>query len=562
LLVGLLFSAWASWKISQQVELEARSSFTLRVYELQSSLAMQFQRYEDILFGVAGLYRADHEVSPAEFEAYAAALNISRRYKALSSFNYAEYFDESQRTQFAEAYEQAIGSVENIPLILAPDRDEHMVITRTAPKGAPGLGFDLMSTSHRIPKHINFPISAGLFRRNIPVSSGLPIKERGGIHPALAMRLGVFKSDGVSAPRLMGTVGLTFRIADFFEEALPLIVDSRMTYRVENIGRTDGTVYQPPVAIYTNHEKEDPLAGNRGAENIFKASFIQPFGGALLRVELSEDKASFIGNRANALPFFVFATGLLFFGLSATVIRILLSRKIKLKTDIKLKTEQLEREVLRAKRLERELADTVEEERRRIGYELHDEIGQRLTGMSLGFQALSKQLQSVSSDLSDQAAALEANTSEAIASVRKLTHGLIPVPHGPTGLRTALEQLAATACTNATQCIFDFDDPVDVNDENVAANLYRIAQEATNNALKHARAKKIIIRLDYEEGKVTLTVTDDGIGFQCDDYGLMWTHSSAGAGLRIMTHRASVINFSLQVESYRRRGTTIKVQEC
>ncbi|GAB3537714.1 hypothetical protein GCM10027343_01570 [Noviherbaspirillum agri] len=552
-------SGWASWKISEKIESEARSAFMLRAYELQSSLAMQFQRYEDLLFGAAGLYRADHAVSRAEFAAYAAALNIGARFRALSSFNYAEYFDRSQREQFARAFPGSVGSVESASLKLASDRDEHMVITRTFPDDAPGLGYDLMNNGHRLGKHVSFQLSGSLYRRNIPVSSGLPLLAPGATRPALALRLGVFTLNGTDIPRLVGTVGLAFRIADFFQEAAPAFADGRLFYRVENIGRVDGTAYNPPVEIYTNAGQQH-LTGTPG--DLYKTSFIQPFGGALLRVELIKDQASLVGNRVTTLPFFVFATGLLFFGLIATIVRVLVHRKFELAAAVNKKTMELEKEILRAKQLERELANSVEEERRRIGHELHDEIGQRLTGLSLSFKALSEKLRPTSHELSAHAANLEENTRETIASVRALTHGLVPVPQEPDGLRIALEQLATAASTPATQCTFDFDDPVDIDDANVAANLYRIAQEATNNALKHAKATQVTIRLDEVDGKVTLSITDNGVGFERDSHGVMWRNSTAGAGLRIMRHRASVINYTLHVDSCLDRGTTIRVQEC
>jgi signal transduction histidine kinase len=235
----------------------------------------------------------------------------------------------------------------------------------------------------------------------------------------------------------------------------------------------------------------------------------------------------------------------------------------ELSAAITLQTANLVREIDRARQLERELAGAVEEERRRIGHELHDDLGQRLTGMSLSFKVLSETLHSVSSDLSAQAQALEKHASEAISSVRGLAHGLMPVPAGPGGLRLALEQLAASVSSlHGMRCMFDFDDPVEIDDPDVATNLYRIAQEAVNNAVRHAHATEATIRLDDEDGKVTLTVADNGIGFQHDQRDGTQPVQVAGAGLRIMSHRASVINYALTVETFYGRGTAIKVQQC
>jgi signal transduction histidine kinase len=183
--------------------------------------------------------------------------------------------------------------------------------------------------------------------------------------------------------------------------------------------------------------------------------------------------------------------------------------------------------------------------------------------MSLSFKALSETLHSVSADLSAQAEALERTTSEAIISVRGLAHGLMPVPAGRGGLGAALEQLAAgVSSTHKMRCVFDFNDPVDIENDIIATNLYRIAQEAVNNAVRHSRATVVKIRLDDEHGKVTLSVRDNGIGFPSDCRTETRAVQVAGSGLRIMAYRASVINYTLTVDSTFGDGTTIRVQEC
>jgi signal transduction histidine kinase len=262
------------------------------------------------------------------------------------------------------------------------------------------------------------------------------------------------------------------------------------------------------------------------------------------------------------LPFAVLAGGLLFFGMAGALSRRTLERNLELTHAIGVQTMELAREVDRAKQLERELTHSIEEERRRIGFELHDDLGQRLTGMSLSFRALSETLHSVSSDLSAQAEALERNTSDAISSVRGLAHGLMPVPGGRGGLAVALEQLATSVTSPNTVCVFDFDEPVDIASDTVATNLYRIAQEALNNAIRHARATVVKIRLDDHYGKVKLIIRDNGVGFPQDRGDDAVAVQVSGAGLRIMAYRASVINYTLKVDSASGDGTTITVQEC
>jgi signal transduction histidine kinase len=362
----------------------------------------------------------------------------------------------------------------------------------------------------------------------------------------------------------MGTAGIGFNVEEFFSEALPPTLANQISYQVKSIGRSDGTKYVRPVSIFESRLADQPSSPVRfGPAQFLTTSFTLPFGGALLQVEVGEAKSNLVGERDQVLPFFVLVGGLLFFGMASALSRKTLELNRALIRTINLQTSDLTWQINRAKQLEQELTHVAEDERQRIGHELHDDLGQRLTGLSLSFKELSETLQSVSSDLSERAEALERNASDAIASVRGLAHGLMPVPAGRGGLREALEQLAASVSSlHVMRCIFDFDDPVDVDNTHVATNLYRIAQEAVNNAMRHSRASVVKIRLDEDDGKVTLTVSDNGIGFQHDSDADTHAVQVAGAGLRIMAHRASVINFRFTVDSSIDGGTTIKAQQC
>ena len=133
----------------------------------------------------------------------------------------------------------------------------------------------------------------------------------------------------------------------------------------------------------------------------------------------------------------------------------------------------------------------------------------------------------------------------------------MPVASGPEGLLDALTHLAASISRlSGIRCTFDFDDPVDITDESVSTHLYRIAQEAVNNAIRHARARSIELRLDERNGKVLLTISDDGCGFDSQDPAFR-----SGLGLKTITYRASIINYDLEIKSSLGNGTVISVAE-
>ncbi|MDR3401343.1 MAG: sensor histidine kinase [Chthoniobacter sp.] len=210
-----------------------------------------------------------------------------------------------------------------------------------------------------------------------------------------------------------------------------------------------------------------------------------------------------------------------------------------------------EREAERV-RLERVILDTSEREQRRIGEDLHDGLGQQLTAASLATNGLITALSSAAPSLVPQAETLGRQLRETIAAVRALSHGLAPVPLADDGLMHALDELAeATTRSSGLRCIFDCPQPVSVADVVVAGHVYRIAQEALNNALKHARAKEIRIGLEFRGGWLVLEVEDDGEGLPDT------SAAGDGIGLRVMRHRAKLIGGTLEMGSPPAGGTRI-----
>lgn len=212
-----------------------------------------------------------------------------------------------------------------------------------------------------------------------------------------------------------------------------------------------------------------------------------------------------------------------------------------------------ERERERAE-LEKEIIDSSELERRRIGHELHDGVGQRLTAVLMGTHALAEELQNGSPAAASKMENLSGQLRGAISEVRTLSHGLAPVPPWEGGLEHALQSLAESTTQNAAlRCVFECEEPVEVADQEAAGNLYRIAQEAVNNALKHASASEIRIGLAYDRGALTLEIEDDGEG-------LSETASQReGIGLRVMRHRAESLGGSFSIGPAPAGGTRVAV---
>jgi two-component system, LuxR family, sensor kinase FixL len=201
------------------------------------------------------------------------------------------------------------------------------------------------------------------------------------------------------------------------------------------------------------------------------------------------------------------------------------------------------RDITERKRLEREILEISEREKRRIGHDLHDGLCQHLAGIEMMSQVLEQKLSARSADAARRAGEIARNVREAIRQTRSLARGLSPVTLDSEGLMSALQELAEnTEKIFRVSCRLDCDPPVFVADHAVATHLFRLAQEAVANAIKHGRAKRVSLQLTSGRGRVILKVDDDGTGLPAEIF------KSKGMGLRIMQSRAGMMSGTLAIE--------------
>lgn len=203
-------------------------------------------------------------------------------------------------------------------------------------------------------------------------------------------------------------------------------------------------------------------------------------------------------------------------------------------------------------RLEREILEISDREQARIGQDLHDGLCQQLVSLGFDNNSLEQQL---SAHAPAEVAAVQKMgqvLDDAIAEARALARGLFPVQLEADGLSLALRQLAAGVGARArVHCRLDCPQPVLIRDNTVATHLYRIAQEAVNNAVKHSRAGSILIELKINQNRIELKVSDNGIGIPIS------RHPAGGMGLHIMNYRAQAIGGTLNIERGARHGTLV-----
>jgi PAS domain S-box-containing protein len=200
--------------------------------------------------------------------------------------------------------------------------------------------------------------------------------------------------------------------------------------------------------------------------------------------------------------------------------------------------------------LQREILEIPVSEQRRIGQELHDGLGQQLTGLGLLATSL---LNKASKPEHALAARLATGLQEAISQVRALSRGLMPVDIDAEGFTNALENLINEIQSHSNiSVLLKLNERIRVLDNTNAMHLYRIAQEALNNAVKHAKANQIQVSLGREGNRGYLSIRDNGQGFDGSP------QRSLGLGLRIMQHRCTLIDAEFEIESSYAGGTEIK----
>jgi two-component system, chemotaxis family, CheB/CheR fusion protein len=210
-------------------------------------------------------------------------------------------------------------------------------------------------------------------------------------------------------------------------------------------------------------------------------------------------------------------------------------------------------DVTERKKLEKAVLDISESEQQRIGRDLHDGLGQHLTG--IGFMSESLENCLAAKDL-PQAAALAAKVTErikeSVVQTRDLAKGLFPVELKTHGIIPALQKLALnTERLFRIVCYFKGEPSLTIANESVARHLYRIAQEAVFNAVKHSHGKRIYIHLAEERGRITLMIKDDGVGINTSKV------NDSDMGLHIMRYRASVIGAELDIRRGQHSGTIV-----
>ncbi len=217
----------------------------------------------------------------------------------------------------------------------------------------------------------------------------------------------------------------------------------------------------------------------------------------------------------------------------------------------------LNKEIAERRHLEKMLLEIREHERRRIGHDLHDNLGQQLTAISYKTQGLENILRKKLLPEAEDAERITSLVDMAKTQVKSLSRGLSPMlGTGEYGLMTAMVELASNSeRLFGIPCVINCSKPVPIYNDAALIHLYRIAQEAITNAARHARPGQIEICFQREDDDIALMVIDDGAGFALPMH-------EDGLGLEIMKYRARIINASLDIRPGINNGTIVECIYC
>lgn len=529
--VGLSLTglAWRAAVVREEGALAAR--FQVEAEQVGRAVGWEIALFTDVLQSLGPLHALSDRVTAYDFEEFARK-GMTHQKSVLGPFGFAQWIPAALRAGF-----EGDGSAGEPGRVLteydalngmrpAGERSDYFPITYQNPESGLGLpnGFDLASLPEATAAIGRMVISRqpALGPQTTPSLSGP--NEGGGFY----IFAPILDDDGT----LSG-----FTTAILWPQALLRRALDRTVARGVQVTLFDPATGAPALEAGALN-REYPLA-------MVDRSWV-------LRCEALP---AYVEAHATPLPWLALVAGLLLTFLLTWQTAGLVQRAARIERTVRERTAELQEanrklgeEMKERARLEVEIEEVADREKRRLGHDLHDSLGQKLTGAVYLSKALAGSLEAEAVEARAAAEKINEILKDAVAEVRRTARGLAPVEVGLHGLAPALHRLAEDTCSvYGLACSFQLETEPVVRDARMAAQLYHIAQEAITNAVRHGGAREINVSLAADR----LEVRDQGHGFDPA------APVDAGAGLRIMRHRAASFGGSLTVDSKPGSGTTV-----
>ena len=219
--------------------------------------------------------------------------------------------------------------------------------------------------------------------------------------------------------------------------------------------------------------------------------------------------------------------------------------------DLEATNLKLRKVIEERKRLENELLEIAENERRRIGFDLHDDLGQKLAGISLMAKGIEQRLTTAQHPCAPDAQRLQSLVEEIVDHTHNLASQFASLDVHGGKLPNILKELAANVQGMfPISCAFSLKGHVPTLPQNTTTQLYKICQEAVSNSIKHGKASQVSVTLEVSKAALNLTIKNDGAPFARPPPG-------SRMGLRIMNYRANTIGATLNIEAFKKKGTVV-----
>ena len=528
---GLGATIWIARSQQRQEHARVGQEFQQASDKLFGRTLREIQIFMEVLDSIRQLHSLSDQVSPAAFEEIARKGMIYQR-RILGAYGFAQRIPADMRA----TYEVSGGG--GYPIVKSDDHG----------------GFIPMDAQAEY-----FPLTYQTPPGGLGVQPGYDFNSRPEDHAAIAAmkKSGVFALGGAPAGLAVGGLYM-----------FAPIVYGPSAGAGEMVGFAAG-LFQPDRILTTAkgdaaHGIVARLEANIGSvKTTGSLNFVRVFSLANQewRFVAEADPAYWAATRSRA-PEAVAAIGSALSLLLAVVLLRMAGRTRRIEALVRNRTAELaeanrklEAVMEERRKLEDEVLRISGHEKARIGRDLHDSLGQKLTGAMYLFGAYRQRTGTVDAAAEADAAQITATLKDAVSQVRRIARGLAPVALTEDGLADALRRLAEESSALFQKDIeFYAEREGRPKDTGTAEHLYLIAQEAVNNAVKHGNGTRIVISLDYDERGGELTIEDDGQGLVAGAK----PDGEGGSGLRIMRHRAEVFGGDLFIEAAPLGGVRVR----
>ena len=586
--VGLLASFVLFSFIQDAVESVARLRFERQASDARRVIDVRMHSYAGVLYGLRALFTSDHPVGRVEFHRFVESLDLKHRYPSLESVNYLTYVPASDKKRFEEAVRRDTSvdprGYPEFEIKPPGERRGYYVIVYLEPMAGFEFAFGLdLGTNPNAVDPDALAAAVRLTRDSGQLTASglqLRIKSRGKEYIGLAMRLAVYRkgmpvnTEEQRRAAFLGSVGAGFNVEDLMKDVLDEETVRYMRFWLYDAGSAieplDSSSSSEKRLLFDSNQLIQISSARPGRDDpgsVFTRVLPMEVGGRIWEVHFNAPKHAVIGGIDALLPWIMLAGGLvssmllfgMFYSLASSRSRaVAIANEIT--KDLRESEEGLRNSAEQLQALSRRLVDVQESERRQFSRELHDRVGQNLTALSISVDILKTQLpgngnEAFRSRLDDAAALLE-STSGAIENVMS---ELRPPMLDDYGLLPALQWYANEfSSRTGIQVSVDGDERIERMTQASEIALFRIMQEALNNVVKHAHARRVHITLEHSDTQFIMSVSDDGVGV--DAASTPVSRRRPGLGMVTMRERTQAIGGQFEIGFASGRGTQVVVR--